>query len=51
MSGWVVDQYTYTQGGAQLHTWEPIWLIPAGFAAGVLVLFALFFRAPEEKQP
>ena len=51
MSGWVVDHDTYTQGGAQLHTWEPIWLIPAGFAAGVLVLFALFFRAPEEKQP
>jgi nucleoside transporter len=49
MSGWVVDQYTYTQGAAQLHTWEPIWLIPAGFAAGVLVLFALFFRAPDEK--
>jgi nucleoside transporter len=49
MSGWVVDQYTYTQGTAQLHTWEPIWLIPAGFAAGVLVLFALFFRAPEGK--
>jgi nucleoside transporter len=49
MSGWVVDQYTYTQGTAQLHTWEPIWLIPAGFAAGVLVLFALFFRAPEAK--
>ncbi len=47
MSGWVVDQYTYTQGSAQLHAWEPIWLIPAGFAAGVLVLFALFFRAPE----
>jgi nucleoside transporter len=50
LSGWVVDQYTYTQQGAQLHTWQPIWLIPAGFAAGVLVLFALFFRAPEEEQ-
>jgi nucleoside transporter len=49
MSGWVVDRYTYTEGAAQLHTWEPIWLIPAGFAAGVLVLFALFFRAPEER--
>ena len=48
LSGWVVDQYTYAQEGAQLHTWRPIWLIPAGFAAGVLVLFGLFFRAPEE---
>ena len=48
LSGWVVDQYTYAQEGAQLHSWRPIWLIPAGFAAGVLVLFALFFRAPDE---
>src|SRR3954468_1285735 len=45
LSGWVVDQYTYAQGNAQLHTWQPIWLIPAGFAAGVLVLFALFFTS------
>jgi len=48
LSGWVVDQYTYSSGGTQLHTWQPIWLIPAAFAAGVLVLFALFFRAPQE---
>jgi nucleoside transporter len=49
LSGWVVDQYTYTQAGVQLHTWQPIWLIPAAFAAGVLVLFALFFKAPAER--
>ena len=36
------------QRRSQLHTWQPIWLIPAAFAAGVLVLFALFFRAPQE---
>jgi nucleoside transporter len=47
LSGWVVDQYTYTQRGAQLHTWQPIWLIPAAFSAGVLVLFALFFRSDD----
>jgi nucleoside transporter len=47
LSGWVVDQYTYTQQGAQLHTWQPIWLIPAAFSAGVLVLFALFFRSDD----
>ena len=46
--GWSTSTPTRSRR-AQLHTWEPIWLIPAGFAAGVLVLFALFFRAPEEK--
>ena len=51
LSGWIVDQYTYPSGGAQLHRWQPIWLIPAGFAAGVLVLFALFFHAPGEEKP
>jgi hypothetical protein len=28
--------------------WQPIWLIPAAFAAVVLVLFAVFFRYQEE---
>ena len=48
LSGWVVDQYTITQNGAQTHVWQPIWLIPAAFAAVVLVLFAVFFRYNEE---
>ena len=48
LSGWVVDQYTVTQNGAQVHVWQPIWLIPAAFAAVVLVLFAVFFRYNEE---
>jgi nucleoside transporter len=48
LAGWAVDQYTYSQNGATLHTWQPIWLIPAGFAAGVLALFAVFFRYREE---
>jgi nucleoside transporter len=48
LSGWIVDQYTYTRDGAHVHQWLPIWLIPAAAAAAVLVLFALFFRYREE---
>jgi nucleoside transporter len=50
LSGWIVDQYTYTQNGATLHTWQPIWLIPAAFAAAVLVMFAVAFNYREEPQ-
>jgi nucleoside transporter len=50
LAGWIVDQYTYTQDGATLHTWQPIWIVPAAFSAAVLLLFAAFFRYREESR-
>jgi len=44
VSGRVVDAYAID---AQSHDWHGIWLVPAGMALAVLVLFALFFRAGE----
>ena len=40
-SGRVVDAYRLADGG---HAWREIWLVPAGMAAAILVLFALLFR-------
>jgi nucleoside transporter len=50
LAGWVIDQYTYTQGGAALHRWQPIWIIPAVFSGVVLLLFAVFFRYRDDAE-
>jgi nucleoside transporter len=44
LSGLIVEHYVTATG----HDWRTIWLIPSACALGVLVLFALFFKAPEE---
>ena len=45
LSGQVVDVYTTADG---VKDWQTIWLVPAGMAGVVLVLFALFFRDTRE---
>jgi MFS family permease len=40
LSGYVKDHYTVND----VSNWKSIWMVPAGIAAGVLVLFVLFFR-------
>jgi nucleoside transporter len=45
LSGLVVQHYT-TAGG---HEWSTIWLFPAAAAAGVLALFAAFFRYRDDE--
>jgi hypothetical protein len=45
-SGYVVDNYKT----GETHDWLRIWLVPAYIAAGVLVLFILFFREKTRKE-
>ncbi len=44
-SGKIVQHYSYGgEADRLLHSWDKIWMIPALAAAGVLILFAFFFR-------
>jgi len=47
ISGKIVDAYVISGG----HDWKSIWLIPAGIAAVILLLFALSFRDRVVKTP
>ncbi|MDA0844037.1 MAG: nucleoside permease [Bacteroidetes bacterium] len=42
VAGQITDSYALIEGG---HAWKQIWVIPALFAIGVFVLFAVFFRS------
>jgi nucleoside transporter len=41
LAGKITDSYVLDQG----HSWTEIWLFPAGFAAIVLILFAVMFKS------
>lgn len=44
ISGYIVDAYAIDGG----HDWKSIWLIPAGIAGVILLLFAVSFREKED---
>lgn len=44
LSGLVLDKYTSTVDGVTKHDWTSVWLVPAGIAAVVLVLFIIAFK-------
>lgn len=45
ISGRIVDKYLVNG----VHDWQTIWLIPAGIAGVVLLLFVFFFRDPKKQ--
>jgi nucleoside transporter len=47
LSGRIVDKYLVDG----VHDWKTIWLIPAGIAAVVLLLFLIFFKDPKKTNP
>ena len=50
LSGIVLDKYTFTDtSGVVTHNWNGVWMIPAGIAAVVLVLFVIFFKENKTK--
>ena len=45
VSGAVVGRWSTTGGGASVaHDWRTIWLVPAGMAFVIMIIFALLFR-------
>jgi nucleoside transporter len=51
LSGPIVDAYKIVgaDGAVTGHNWQSIWMIPAGMAFAVLVVFVLLFKEPEDK--
>ena len=44
LSGIVKDKYTIGTGDAAVTDWASVWMVPAGIAVVVLLLFVLFFK-------
>lgn len=45
-AGYIADHYKIANG----HEWKNIWLIPAGIAAAVMILFLLLFKNPVKEK-
>ncbi len=49
IAGQIVNNYTIMENGAEVgHDWTQIWMIPAGLAVAVLIIFLIFFREDEK---
>jgi nucleoside transporter len=49
VAGNVFNRFLGDQAALTMDQWQGFWLLPAGFAALVLIFFALFFRPPKEE--
>ena len=46
-AGFIAEKYTLAGGG---HDWKSIWLIPAGIAFAVMLIFGIFFKGRTTKK-
>ncbi|TAL41792.1 MAG: MFS transporter, partial [Chitinophagaceae bacterium] len=45
---WIAGQVSENFRTADGHAWKNIWLVPAGIASAVMLLFIVFFRNPKK---
>jgi len=50
ISGYVQKMYTTEEGASAVTNWTKVWMVPAGIAVVVLLLFILFFRDLKKRQ-
>jgi nucleoside transporter len=48
IAGYVQKLYTEGEGANAITNWTNVWLVPAGIAALVLILFMIFFKDPKK---
>jgi uncharacterized membrane protein YuzA (DUF378 family) len=48
---WVAGQVSSHYVVGEGHNWKQIWMVPAGIAAVVMILFMLFFKENELVEP
>jgi len=51
IAGRVYNSFLGTATSLTLEQWRSFWILPAAFAAAVLVFFAAFFKAPAREAP